>query len=1433
MFTTPGSRDYGRFDALAEEFAERYRRGERPSLQEYVDRLPEMAEEIREMFPALVEVERADGDARGDFVRPPAIAPRLGQVGDYRIVREIGRGGMGVVYEAEQVSLGRRVALKILPGHVTGDRQALERFRREAKSAARLHHTNIVPVFEVGRDRDVSFYAMQLIQGQGLDQVFEELRRLREPGRKTNGREPARSADPGVVVANDRPRVGATSILQKQALVQLTASLLTGRLVTEGPEESPRGAIVATGLAQTDRFDPAATSGFASDVPKCELPPALSASNLSSSAVMPGGKHVSEVDTSGRRQPFFRSVAQIGRQTAQGLAYAHTRGIVHRDIKPSNLLLDTEGVVWITDFGLAKDDDDGMTASGDILGTLRYMAPERFRGQGDARADIYALGLTLYELLTLRSAYDSSDRLRLIEQIKSEEPVRPRLIDPQIPRDLETIVLKAIDKHLDHRYPTAVALAEDLRRFLADEPIKARQISTSERYWRWARRNPVIAMLGGVLSAVLVMATIASLLMAARFAKLADDASNSAAAEHGARVEADGARIKAIEASKTAETARAAALAETYRSMLTEAKALRAGRQLGWRDEALADLARMAVIPTPGRNLAELRTEAVATLGEFSVTEVARFAVSGLRPYSIDFSPDSRTFVTACGDGNLDLWDFPARKHLRRLGGVASTGNNRSRTSGGLARFLHDGNLAYLNSRGAVAFVDRSARESTRPPIVRGKAKAIRLETDGLGRWLAVGWDDGHIDLHDGDTGSVRRSIDWNRESVFVLSPDGKWLALIGPGPANLVPTTPEGRAFDLQQGSGLYPSLAFSPDGAKLAAVEDRAVVVWDLASRRELLRLSGHRGVITAVAFSPDGALIATSCADTMTRIWDAHDGRPLTTLPGPWDMESVAFSPDGAYLAASAGWTPLVCFYQLKGMREQRRLIGHKFNVHRLVPHPSLPRFASGSNDHAVIVWDADSARELARSVVHDVYVTGLAIRPDGALIASTQGGGGKDPSILLTDATTGALKGRLVGNTTGVWTLAFDPTGRRIASGDRDGTVLLFEVETGKLLRRENLGNSKDTSLVFVDGGHSNISSLVFLDGGRSLLIGQVRGWLALIDLAGSAPTRRLLLPDGCTRLAVNRRGDRAIVGDTKGDLIELSLPDLQVVQRLEKAHEGVISALAWSPDGLLLASGGLDRRVVLRDPQTFQPLLTFPPWTGPLRDVALDSTGRWLGFAGAESEIALWDLDRVREGLAAVGLAWDRPDPRVVSSAELASIGDRPRPQVPVVKASGMEPAEYREAQRLLSSGIAAFQKGRFADAIVDLQAASERARALRNSSPDDPMLIRLHGTSLGFLAGSFRDSKRPREALARVREALAGYESIRDPNSLDLYNLACNCAMVSTLDEGATVEASENLQTRAVEYFRKAIAGDRTRYLAAAATDRDLDSVRGRADFRA
>jgi eukaryotic-like serine/threonine-protein kinase len=494
MSTNTSSADYGRFDELAEEFATRFRRGERPSLQEYIDRCPELADEIRELFPALVEqADEVQQEPLG--VAEAAVAlPPLGQVGDYRVLREIGRGGMGVVYKAEQVSLGRRVALKVLPRQVSKDLKTLARFRREARSAAQLHHTNIVPVFEVGKAGDVSFYAMQFIQGQGLDLVVNELRRLKDRAHPTG---PAREPEQPHLPIPSGPTAAVPS--RPRQVSRMAQSLLTGRFVPETPG-GPGEAEVANAnreatAALTHRRDPDETG-----VPPVSNPAPVGESSPPSSVVLPGGSQLSAVE-SGRR-PFYRSVAHIGRQVAAGLAYAHARGIVHRDIKPSNLLLDTEGVVWITDFGLAKASDNGLTQTGDILGTVRYMAPERFRGEGDGRADVYALGLTLYELLTLRPAFDSPDRLKLIEQIKTEDPQWPRTLDARIPRDLETIVLKAIDKDPKGRYQSADALAEDLRRFLGDEPIQARRFSGTERAWRWCKRNPVVAWL---MAAVFVL----------------------------------------------------------------------------------------------------------------------------------------------------------------------------------------------------------------------------------------------------------------------------------------------------------------------------------------------------------------------------------------------------------------------------------------------------------------------------------------------------------------------------------------------------------------------------------------------------------------------------------------------------------------------------------------------------------------------------------------------------------------------------------------------------------------------------------------------------------------------------------------------------------------------------------------------------------------
>jgi serine/threonine protein kinase len=445
----------GPVEVLAHEFLARCKRGDKPTIKEYCDRHPELADEIRDVFEAVLMVEDlrpGHDDTAGscdDCVHSDGKRPE--QVGDYRILCEIGRGGMGVVYEAEQQALGRRVALKVLPRMSAGDSSAQFRFQREAKAAARMHHTNIVPVFDVGQDGEHLYYAMQLIHGQGLDLVINDLKRLRAQSTA------ASAADR---VAQDR---------------SIAASLVTGKFAKEN-------------LAAVGPDDPDATEAFEGSAP--------------SSAMLPGQSDISTA-TSNRRG-YFRSVAQIGLQTAAALSYAYSRGIIHRDIKPGNLILDTTGNVWVTDFGLAKTGDSAMTHTGDILGTIRYMSPERFRGQCDVRADVYALGMTLYELLTLKPAYASGDRLKLIELIRLTEAANPRSSDARIPRDLETIVMKAIDKDPKRRYQSADELGEDLERFVNDEPIKARRIGSVERFGRWCRRNPAVA--GLMASALLLMA---------------------------------------------------------------------------------------------------------------------------------------------------------------------------------------------------------------------------------------------------------------------------------------------------------------------------------------------------------------------------------------------------------------------------------------------------------------------------------------------------------------------------------------------------------------------------------------------------------------------------------------------------------------------------------------------------------------------------------------------------------------------------------------------------------------------------------------------------------------------------------------------------------------------------------------------------------------
>ena len=274
--------------------------------------------------------------------------------------------------------------------------------------------------------------------------------------------------------------------------------MATARLAIRPIRRDVSAADVARSLL-TGRFEPAGDQTVPPDETPSVSPPteavsdAVSSSSLSLPGVPPRGKS--------KRQSYWQGVARIGHQVADALAYAHGQGIVHRDIKPSNLLLDTKGTVWVADFGLAKaEDQQDLTHTGDILGTLRYMPPEAFGGKADSRGDIYSLGLTLYEMLAFRPAFDERDRGQLVKQVTTEEPPRLKKLNPEVPRDLETIVQKAIERDPAHRYASASELADDLRRFVDDEPIQARRASIAERLARWGRRNPAVASLAAAVA---------------------------------------------------------------------------------------------------------------------------------------------------------------------------------------------------------------------------------------------------------------------------------------------------------------------------------------------------------------------------------------------------------------------------------------------------------------------------------------------------------------------------------------------------------------------------------------------------------------------------------------------------------------------------------------------------------------------------------------------------------------------------------------------------------------------------------------------------------------------------------------------------------------------------------------------------------------------
>ena len=1052
----------------------RHQRGETCQAEDYHGRFPELAADW--LTNALSADSRPTGAETIGASAGETTSARVRYFGDYELLEEIARGGMGVVYKARQVSLNRLVALKMILAGQLASPTDVQRFRQEAEAAANLDHPHIVPIYEVGEHEGRQYFSMKLIEGGNLAKA----------------------------VGSRRWAVGSQAQQRQAARMLVTV--------------------------------------------------------------------------------------------AHAVHHAHQRGILHRDLKPANILLDAQGEPHVTDFGLAKklEANSALTQTGAIVGTPSYMAPEQTHGNKavTTQADVYGLGALLYELLTGKPPFKAETTLDTMIQIRENDVVRPRTLNPALDRDLETICLKCLEKDPDRRYPSTEAIAADLERWLADEPILARSSTLGERIVKWSRRHPArLALVALVVTSALGFAAFGL------WFSLETAAQNKTIKWERDRVNDAHELVSKKEKEVRRQKDQLADELEKARHLLFTGQFLRAST-IAETDPVQARrlLRDVALCPVDLRDFPWHRLDRAC-----SKRERLNVQHPGDTVVALALSANGKILATAWEKGEI-------RVHDGQTGALRQTLKGEAGNSAMLA-LSRDGKTLIHHQNQSIHVVDLD--KPAAPTIWEAhKAPIVALTLSGNGRALFSAASDGTLKQWNPTTGELVMQFPQRSGNVTLLSSsdDGKVLGSVRNGnrleiwdvgtpairwtkfrPCTSFRVHPDGstivagnnsllvavldatngsQRYSMPVATGFISSLhvALSRDGNLLATGTGSRVWLWDVRSGQlrsivRNLRSDRTRGLLD---ISADGNTLATLGAGHEVRVWETSpDITRVERLQAASGLMAVAFSPDSQRLATAGSFPPILQVWDRSNPVAARTWRVGKSTIWATAFVGDGRTLVTADGDGMVRLWDTDKGEEKAVLLRHRDIVRGLAVSADGHWVAS----GGIDRLVKLWNVPLSREGFVLEGHRNAVTRVAFHPSGRHLASSSQDMTVKIWDLTTGAEERTLPHKTGVRTVAYSPDGKWMATTE------GLNVVIWSTRDYQRVAVMQGHTHA------PACVAFSIDSRTLASACEDH-----DVRLWDVATAQERDvlKGHQERVRGLAFSPDGRTLASAGLDRALLLWD-----------------------------------------------------------------------------------------------------------------------------------------------------------------------------------------------------------------------------------------------------------